>query len=85
MISIGNKIERIVHFLRRNMYCAIFFKYSKLERILLFAEKGKKVFVRSGIRTHAHIRGPEHSVRAKSRTLESGALDRSAILTCYKQ
>ena len=45
----------------------------------------KKVFVRSGIRTHAHIRGPEHSVRAKSRTLESGALDRSAILTCYQQ
>ena len=23
--------------------------------------KGKKICVRSGIRTHAHIRGPEHS------------------------
>ena len=41
----------------------------------------KKDFVRSGIRTHAHIRGPERSVKAKSVTLESGALDRSAILT----
>ena len=41
----------------------------------------KKDFVRSGIRTHAHIRGPERSVRTKSYALESGALDRSAILT----
>ena len=43
-----------------------------------------KSFVRSGIRTHAHIRGPEHSLRhnfAEKVSLESGALDRSAILT----
>ena len=45
----------------------------------------KKIFVRSGIRTHALIRGPERSVRTKSRTLESGALDRSAILTFLLQ
>lgn len=24
-------------------------------------QKPRKIFVRSGIRTHAHIRGPEHS------------------------
>ncbi len=43
----------------------------------------KNDFVRSGIRTHALIRGPEHSTRYTSKdTLESGALDRSAILTC---
>ena len=43
----------------------------------------KKKFVRSGVRTHAHIRGPEHSTRLDSRKviLESGALDHSAILT----
>ena len=41
-----------------------------------------KSSVRSGIRTHAHIRGPEHPARNRGRfTLESGALDRSAILT----
>ena len=42
-----------------------------------------KILVRSGIRTHAHIRGPECSFVFKGRdgTLESGALDRSAILT----
>ena len=41
--------------------------------------------VRSGIRTHAHIRGPECSFHVEGRdvTLESGALDRSAILTCF--
>ena len=47
----------------------------------------RKTFVRSGIRTHAHIRGPEHSLRhkfAEKVTLESGALDRSAILTTDK-
>ena len=46
-----------------------------------------KSFVRSGIRTHAHIRGPEHSLRhnfAEKVSLESGALDRSAILTTGK-
>ena len=38
--------------------------------------------VRSGIRTHAHKCGPEYSFAGKSlHTLESGALDRSAILT----
>ena len=44
-----------------------------------------KKLVRSGIRTHAHIRGPECSFVVKGRdvTLESGALDRSAILTCW--
>ena len=42
-----------------------------------------KKFVRSGVRTHAHIRGPEHSARLANRKvyLESGALDHSAILT----
>ena len=38
----------------------------------------KKVVVRSGIRTHAHRCGPECSGKI---ALESGALDRSAILT----
>ena len=40
--------------------------------------------VRSGIRTHAHIRGPENSLmrHEKDVNLESGALDHSAILTC---
>ena len=42
-----------------------------------------KTLVRSGIRTHAHIRGPEYSTfMEENETLESGALDRSAILTC---
>ena len=48
----------------------------------IFRETLEKNFVRSGIRTHAHIRGPEYSCYGKSPTLESGALDRSAILTC---
>ena len=46
----------------------------------------KKRFVRSGIRTHAHIRGPEYSPTPVFRqvvTLESGALDHSAILTYH--
>ena len=38
--------------------------------------------VRSGIRTHAHIRGPENSFEQGN--LESGALDHSAILTTKK-
>ena len=40
--------------------------------------------VRSGIRTHAHIRGPEcsHQQWGEGVILESGALDHSAILTC---
>ena len=40
-------------------------------------------FVRSGIRTHAHIRGPERSGSSWTRrtSLESGALDHSAMLT----
>ena len=37
--------------------------------------------VRSGIRTHAHIRGPECSVLERVLALESGALDGSAIMT----
>ena len=43
--------------------------------------------VRSGIRTHAHIRGPERSIPENFRkviNLESGALDHSAILTCVR-
>ncbi|GIX90806.1 hypothetical protein CDAR_389751 [Caerostris darwini] len=41
--------------------------------------------VRSGIRTHAHIRGPEYSTLQQGKAiLESGALDRSAILTCLE-
>ena len=42
--------------------------------------------VRSGIRTHAHIRGPENSLmrHEKGINLESGALDHSAILTYDK-
>ena len=46
--------------------------------------KEKKASVRSGIRTHAHIRGPECSRPRwwpKDLFLESGALDHSAILT----
>ena len=48
--------------------------------------KQEKRCVRSGIRTHAHnIRGPERSLVCRSlqkeMNLESGALDRSAILT----
>ena len=35
-------------------------------------EKRKKIFVKCGVRTHAHFRVPE---------LKSGALDRSANLT----
>ena len=48
--------------------------------------KKTKISVRSGIRTHAHIRGPEHSALSERvrKLLESGALDRSAILTHYK-
>ena len=44
----------------------------------------KKKHVRSGIRTHAHICGPECSwplYWPKDLILESGALDHSAILT----
>ena len=43
---------------------------------------GKRLCVGSGIRTHAHIRGPECSFTGKTCNLESGALDRSAIPTC---
>ena len=39
---------------------------------LLLKAKKEKCLVRNGIRTHAHISGPD---------LESGALDRSATLT----
>ena len=50
-------------------------------RYILFLKA--KHIVRSGIRTHAHIRGPERSVSWWTRRwyLESGALDHSAILT----
>ena len=56
-------------------------------RMLTLANsKGKKIFVRSGICTHALIRGPEFSslflIREQGLILESGALDHSAILTC---
>jgi hypothetical protein len=45
-------------------------------------KKLKKIFVRSGIWTHALRRGPECSLTiSEQETLESGALDRSAILT----
>ena len=40
-----------------------------------FRHSKKEKAVRNGIRTHAHISGPE---------LESGALDRSATLTAGK-
>ena len=44
--------------------------------------KQKKIFVRSGIRTHASKWRPEHSYAGSAQAmLESGALDRSAILT----
>ena len=46
--------------------------------------KGKKKSVRGGIRTHAHIRGPECfelALASKEFILESGALDHSATLT----
>ena len=47
-------------------------------------QKKKKYIVRSGIRTHASIRRPERPLPlcvGKVINLESGALDRSAILT----
>ena len=48
----------------------------------LVRRKRKKDFVRSGIRTHARIRGPEHPLAVAGKDyLESGALDHSAILT----
>ena len=50
----------------------------------IFRETLEKNFVRSGIRTHAHIRGPESPQPQplwKDHILESGALDHSAILT----
>ena len=58
-------------------------------KVLAFEEKvGKNVFVRSGIWTHALIRGPEISyslpIGEQGLNLESGALDHSAILTCCK-
>ena len=47
--------------------------------------RGDLKVVRSGIRTHAHIRGPERPCTtidcSKHFQLESGALDHSAILT----
>ena len=46
-----------------------------VENIFFRLERLK--FDRSGIRTHAHIRVPEYSAE---QLLESGALDRSAIL-----
>ena len=45
------------------------------------AKLQKNQVVRSGIRTHAHIRGPECSPTQVRYNLESGALDHSAILT----
>ena len=52
---------------------------SKREKLLEHSEfvdeTNKNTFVRSGVRTHALFRGPD---------LESGALDRSAILTLLK-
>ena len=53
-----------------------------LLKIILMEEKS----VRSGIRTHAHISGPEISRShwdLRNDFLESGALDHSAILTCF--
>ena len=48
-------------------------------------KKKKKNRVRSGIRTHALRRGPEHSTHSVGKgDLESGALDRSAILTAAR-
>ena len=48
-----------------------------------FGKRKKKKSVRGGIRTHAHIRGPEDSNShcEQDLNLESGALDRSATLT----
>ena len=44
----------------------------------------KNISVRCGIRTHAHIRGPEHSsFHKEGNNLESGALDHSANLTYF--
>ena len=45
-------------------------------------QRQRKTFVRSGVRTHARIRGPEYSSATGGKgNLESGALDHSAILT----
>ena len=56
--------------------------------MIFFIKIPKRFVVRSGIRTHALIRGPEISVaipyRGTRLSLESGALDHSAILTLVK-
>ena len=46
----------------------------------------RKNIVSSGVRTHAHIRGPEHSTPFTTGRihLESGALDHSAMLTAER-
>ena len=59
----------------------------QLSKVLLLCHTNKnyikKTFVRSGIRTHASNWRPEHSYAVTAQAmLESGALDRSAILTC---
>ena len=55
----------------------------KKTECLISKKKKRKKCVRGGIRTHAHIRGPEasNSHREQGNVLESGALDHSATLT----
>ena len=55
--------------------------FNKIGKTLILYDK--IMFVRGGIRTHAYIRGPEHSTcrTGKAGYLESGALDHSATLT----
>ena len=67
-LSLGFEIPATLHFYETNN--------EKKEK--------KKHIVRSGIRTHASIRRPERPLQlcsGKVLNLESGALDRSAILT----
>ena len=87
MISIGNKIERIIHFLRRNI-CTVRFFFSSIQnwREYCFSRKKEKKFLSEvGFEpTPTFVDQNAHFIEAKSIALESGALDRSAILTLHQ-
>ena len=58
----------------------------KKKKKIIKTKRRKKSSVRGGIRTHAHIRGPECfelALASKEVILESGALDHSATLTAH--
>lgn len=73
--SLGYPFNAVVHFQKPR---------SERKKISVAREREKKKSVRGGIRTHAHIRGPECfelALASKEFILESGALDHSATLT----